>query len=221
MIENHLRFGRKGRGDFLLPHKKDQSEKHAHWDLWTEASFIPEDGEERISIRAHPNYRNEGAWHDWVMVRFDTTGQVFEHPPKKPRTTQYDDCFVPCKVLALANDPETKKVMALVHACQFRNLQKDREMDSVLLERWELCYKDHWTHLPKDLGRVDPRVRYKIPELSWVPTNTILCRCFVMEEEPGIFENVPTTSDGKYIKEIKTVWLTRRRDQWPAEFTGE
>lgn len=213
VIENFLRFQPKEDHD-KLPWKTKNGEQF--WDLRTEATITLQGTGQKINLRCHPNYRNEGPWFDWVIVHFETD-EVFEKLPSDHRPQYQRDC-VPCKILAFAEGPngEDDQPWILVHGCQYRKKVSQSEMDSCLLEHWELAYHDLASHLPN--GK-DDSAHYWGPQLSWIRPNNILCRCLVVEEEPGIFENVPMTRTKKREKMRNKVLLIKQRRFWPLEFT--
>jgi hypothetical protein len=81
-----------------------------------------------------------------------------------------------------------------VHSCHYQNKVSQLEMDSYLLEHQELAYHDLFSHLPSSK---DANGHYWGPQLTWIRPNNILCRCLIVGEEPGIFENVPITKTKK------------------------
>ena len=242
VLENFLRFQARG-NDVLLP---TEEKEEVFWELHTEVSFpLPNHPNEQVTLRCHPNYKNEGPWYDWVMVEYDSTDYFFQHKSKykstlaayeksnkeEPwcpikHTTQYEDQFVPSKVLAVASvppeDDDDDGIRILVHPCLFRTTGSQTEDDTTLLEFWHLAY----TSLHKDLpgtGRAYhggnlalEEQRYDAPQLNWIRTDSILCTCLVIEETPGLHQSVPTDWKGR---PGSRVILVRGRDRWGGEFT--
>lgn len=206
VIENFLRFQPKGASD-KIPWI-DSNDGSQLWELRTELSFIMPKTEQRTTIRCHPNFRNEGPWYDWVVVHFE--GNHVKTP-----SSEYPSSCVPCKVLAVAENPKEKgDVWILVHGCNYRTPEECDEKDSVLIEHWELAYHDLYEHLPA--GRRNRTRRYMAPFLTWVSPENIQDRCLVIEEEPGVFEVCPETTK----KQLKNkVLMVRKRHKWAAEFT--
>ena len=145
------------------------------------------------------------------------------HEPQHP-----DNC-VPCKLLAFA-DRGDGTILALVHGCHFRTTQQDMEHDTVLLEFWRLDYHDLYKDLPLDRRNKVPRGGramqgqhdYKVPFLCWVDTKSILSRCLVVEEEPGLHETQPRTKPkgrSRATKALDWVMLVRQHSIWPEQFT--
>ena len=214
------------------------------WELKTECRLTPPDDDKRITLRCHPNYQNEGPWYDWVLVnfqtdrffhkannkkRFDTLkrnkhpGLENEHDPMKHDTMNPDNC-VPCKLLAFAERHTDGKTMALVHGCSFRTTNNDIYHDTVLVEFWRLEYHDLYKNLPVELRNPQPRGRkragqhdYTVPFLCWIDVASIVSRCFVIEEEPGLHEVLPRTKDKKS-EALNWVMLMRPHSFWAEQF---
>ena len=172
-------------------------------------------------MRCHPNYCNEGLWYDWVIVHFKTE-EDFEELPLDHCPQYQRDC-VPCKILAFAEHQpkgkESSETWSLVHGCNFRTTTKQSEMDSCLIEHWELAYHNVSAHLPLNERE---KGSYWSPLLTWIKPESILCRCLVVKEEPGIFETLPMSQDTKISKRQKPrnkVLLIKQRQLWPLEFT--
>ena len=197
-------------GNTILPCQKDKDGLE-YWELRTEASIYLATSEERVVVRCHPNYKNEGAWYDWVIVDFDTGEIQFEKPESPPF---YDKACVPCKVLAVAEHPtqhqdkgnNNKEVLILVHGCDFRPKAKDLEGDSVLIEHWNLAYRN----ISQERGRTQ-----MAPVLSWVDPESVLTRCLVIEETPGVHETAPSQGRSKLANKVL---LVRPRKNWAKEF---
>ena len=219
VVENYLRFQPKDDAD-VLPLVKVGGQ--LFWELRTEISAVLRDNPKRVTLRCHPNYKNEGPWYDWVIVNFEAEDEdVFEETAHSP---QYDHNCVPCKVLAIARNPETDECKILVHGCGFRYKKEDRDSDTVLIEFWQLQYHDLQSELPKgiqnrnhDGSRTPHNNTYLAPLLTWVSLDNIVCRCLVVEEEPGVHEVLPTNKNGA---PLNWVLLVRQRSQWPSNFTS-
>jgi hypothetical protein len=242
VIENFLRFQPKDNIDTAAPTK---SGKDIYWELRTELTTTLRDEEEKVTLRCHPNYRNEGPWYDWVMVNFEVSDDTvfqrendrgvsrrkFIKQGKKEKDwlpikheTQYEDCVVPCKLLAFWQNPDDgEDIRALVHGCDFRTNSDQTDHDTVLFEFWQLSYHDLHRYLPealRDRGNDGSRLgnrkkKYAVPNLAWVDIDSIVTRCLVIEEEPGVHEVVPETRKGK---EKRWVILVRKHNLWPEQF---
>lgn len=232
VIENFLRWQNKAEHD-ILPLSEDTRGTN-FWELRTEVSFIPKEGDRRITLRCHPNYKNEGPWYDWAIVHFQPGNEVFHRPENKAKflrnggvlrdwdpidkdaASQYGDTLVPSKILALAENPVTGEAMALVHGCAFRLTGRDRESDTCLLEAWRLSYLDLYQQLPRDRRKNTGQNSYLAPQLTWVALDSIYMRCLVIEEEPGVYENVPYHK--RFKRPMDRVLLVRQRKDWANEF---
>ena len=218
-----------------------------YWQLRTECSIVPVDAEAQkpITLRCHPNFQNEGPWYDWAIVKFETdrffhhqnnkrqfkTKQKNRHPDLEKEfdpiqnEPQHPDCCVPCKILAFAENTDGA-IMALVHGCRFRTTHQQTMNDTVLLEFWQLEYHNLRDELPPDLSKQNKRRQrqqdYFAPFLSWIDVRSILRRCLVIEEEPGIHEQKPMSKAKKNKakpKELNWVMLVRDHSLWPEQFT--
>ena len=242
MIENFLRFQPKDNIDAAAPTK---SGNDIYWELRTELTTTLRDEEEKVTLRCHPNYRNEGPWYDWVMVNFEVSDDtVFQRENDRQvslrkfikqgnkkkdfspikHETQYEDCVVPCKLLAFWQNPDDPEdIRALVHGCDFRTNSKQTDHDTVLFEFWQLSYHDLHRYLPealRDRGNDGSRLsnrnkKYAVPNLAWVDIDSIVTRCLVIEEEPGVHEVVPETDKGV---EKRWVILVRKHGLWAEQF---
>ena len=198
--------------------------------------------QEPFLVRADPDYQKGGPWYDWIMVHFEEDDDAFQELNRS--SLQYPPEVVPAKVLALARHPETGGLMALVHPCEFRFKKKDQIEDSVLTEVWHLHYSrvsqryteamqvEHMVDLPhpqKKQKTTQPvmqqvmhripreRVRYR-PQLVWVAAESIVGPCFVVEENPGIHEELVNGS-AEDILEQSRVLLVLKHNQWADCFT--
>jgi hypothetical protein len=223
VIEDYLRFEQsnaKEHGDEVVPPSQNGNE--IYWELRTEMSFcLRNNVQERVTLRCHPNYQNEGPWHDWVIAHFQQEEQAEDEEGQSQ--TQFEQDCVPCKVLAVTQHPRTAQAWLLVHGCKFRPDPRKREKDSVLLEHWELSYQNTFDTLPEARhkrsrdGRNQSRARphHMTPQLTWIQPESIIARCLCIEEEPGVFQTVPVVGG----KEQNRVMLVRQRNRWPLEFT--
>ena len=237
VAEDFLRWQPKEEADDLFLQKKGGD---AFWELRTEVSVVLPDDIQRTMLRCHPNYRNEGPWFDWVVVNFDRTGVIHHRNTASSKraftrsggrmsefdpiegTTQYPDGCIPCKVLAVAENPkDPTDVRLLVHGCNHRTENRHTQFDTVLLEFWQLAHLDLHNDLPKkwrdgssNVGRRP--VRHQPPHLTWVSTQNVVSRCLAIEETPGIFESLPLNEKGN---EMNWVMLIRQHNLWPEQFT--
>ncbi len=126
-------------------------------------------------MRAHPNYRSDGPWYDWVMVALE--GQASSSKRKQGRNIQghWDIKFIPAKVLCFFQvDSYTNSTFALIHPCR----RSKHSGDSILFERWQLEYKQSSTTSNQSK---------MVPFLQYVNVNSFGDSVLVIEDEPGIF----------------------------------
>ena len=182
------------------------------WKCYTECSLpIPfEQPKDRVTIRCHPNYHNEGPFYDWCVCRFSSPGyepsETARSSVENPNVTHYtqfpSDC-VPAKVVLFVRHPATDKIYALVHACDYRDLDLTKA-DSVLLEKWRL-----------EFGTVTiDKKKVTVPTLRFVELESIEARCLVIEEVPGLKEQLDEPPPPHHDQ----VWLVRTRGEWASKF---
>ena len=105
---------------------------------------------EKVTFRAHPNYRNEGPWYDYVLIAWnqqnavnqysdnDSMQETLDMPVKTDdHESTSNAVLIPAKVLCFikGNDNE---IMAIIHSC----LQTTKKK-SVLTYQWQLEYKEN------------------------------------------------------------------------------
>lgn len=206
----------------VLSHNGDEIE---FWDCFTQVTgkfpvnSSPTESEDRtrkLTVRAHPNFNNEGSWYDWVMVKFPGTPNARGRSgAEELKTTSpfFPDEVVPCKVLAWTkktscdNDEE---LHALVHPCDYRTHDLKCNFATSLLERWHLSYeKVRHNGMPA-----------RRPALHFVPVSSIETSCLVVEE-------CPVTRDIIFDEDLekKKLWdsynsilLLKDRKQWGKLF---
>ena len=217
-------------GNEKLPEELDKQDR-PHWTLHTEATIATNFNDPKgkpqapFLVRADPDYKKEGPWYDWIMVEFDGGNESFE---LDNTCLHYPPEVVPAKVLALANHPETG-VMALVHPCEFRTKEKDQKDDSVLTQIHHLHYSEvrkpytQSVQVECDSGEQVmhqiPRERvWRRPQLVWVGVESIVGPCFVIEENPGIHEELEQGTRNEILEQCR-IMLVLPHKWWPAMFT--
>ena len=74
-------------------------------------SFLEYTDNDDVMYRAHPNFKNGGAWYDWAMLRFEDESVVEGY---------HDKCLYPTKLLAFiehirhVNSEITRETSAMV-----------------------------------------------------------------------------------------------------------
>ena len=213
-----------------------------YWKLYTECTIsLPEKPKERLTFRSHPNHNNEGPFYDWAMVKFDVDDKFEEDYGlgEEEHTTCYTPETVPAKILGFCSSPAEEEgaddeVYALVHACTFR-VKTLRNMDTVLTEAWELQYRKPSVPARMEKDGTHKRKRKNIyertgnrkrvterllePVLTWVRLDSIVDRVFVMEESPGLKEQVLVQEDDR--GEYAAVVLVKKWPLWADDFMGE
>lgn len=105
---------------------------------------------EKVTFRAHPNYRNEGPWYDYVLIAWNEQNeedQVSDNDSMQETldmSIQTDDddkigsvLLIPAKVICFVMDDD-KEITAIIHSC----LQKSKKA-SVLTYQWQLEYEEN------------------------------------------------------------------------------
>jgi hypothetical protein len=169
-------------------------------------------------FRSHPNYRSNGSWYDWVMVRYE---DEIEHstisPPTKrqrvenvtgassqeedPEDDRYPDTYFPAKILCFFRDPVDGELNALVHTCEY----SDHTQDSVLCEVWELEFEVHTIR-----GTTEA-----YPTLRAVPVSSFDEPVLVLQEMPGLLESVDPIANPYY---KRCILVKNRERHWPSKF---
>ena len=125
-----------------------------------------------VTVRCHPNYQNAGKWFDWVTVDYEN-----EQTGRGEPTT----VAVPCKVLAFVFDDrsgrtgDTSSWKAVVHPCRFQE-PDDVKKSGIFFQQWQLYFSTN-RHKGRDLCH---------PILDVVQLDSIIDRCFVVEQMPGL-----------------------------------
>jgi hypothetical protein len=140
------------------------------WCCYSECSvYLPDEGKRR-TLRAHPNYHNEGSYYDWVYAHFHGESSERSRFPSKIVT------FVKDKV---GTDQEA--IYALVQSCTEED-KRFRRNDSVIFYHWFLEYENAET---KGRGNgPTPRGQgtYLRAVLRLVPIESLSAGCYAFEE---------------------------------------
>ena len=189
---------------------------HKGWRVFTECKINLLDADMEapaVTFRCHPNYGNEGEWYDWAIVHFDISEEeetsILQLRKELRSSEQYGPSCCPAKVLGFVVDPIEKKPHAVIHPCHYQD-QRDIERGTVLTESWRLSF----TKLNEENGQCS----ILTPSLELVSIDSIVARCFVVEEKPGIKAEVhPTQTDSKEV--LEAILLVRKRQEWGDFFT--
>jgi hypothetical protein len=100
-----------------------------------------------VLYRAHPFYRNEKAWHDWVMIRYshgedDRTYRETTHDDDvgfgDSDSVAHDHEYAPGKILGFYLDPRYDEMQAVVQCCAFKHIRS-----SPISTYWKQEYHDN------------------------------------------------------------------------------
>ena len=81
-----------------------------------------------VTFRCHPNYKSNGEWYDWAMIRFDSANR--KHCRQKKKTGLWSDHYFPSKILCFLVVPNDKSTYALVYSTKHNS----HDNDSILFE---------------------------------------------------------------------------------------
>jgi len=148
-------------------------------------------------LLSHPNYNSFGEWYDWAMVKLELSDGDRSFPVNA-KGGYYDKDLYPCKVLCFLKAIDDS-IHAVVHCCNASNHDKD----GTLVERWK-----------KEYG-IDEVKKVLVPQLKCVSVDSFEDLCFVVQDKPGLFEELGTD-----ISELNNgITLVKPRDKgWAIEF---
>ena len=184
----------------------------------------------RKTFRCHPNYKNKGPWHDWVIVDYYDHKDDAVTPPDMDHHYPFFEYYcVPARIMVFFkhHDSQTQETSyhAIVHPCSFRSLELWEEA-SVLTEKWEL----HYEQPNKNKPVVHPK--YAVVDME----DNIVDRCLVVpdrSEPSGVFDleamdqvmkkaSKKRDKDGEdqtyFSKSFKRITLVKDRKLWGREF---
>ena len=153
------------------------------------------------------------------MVDFRTSLRT-QDPRRDAGTLLYPPGYVPAKVLAFVKNPVDKSVNAIVHCCEFQSSDDIMFRSTVLLDHWNKTYT---------VTKQKPLI--VSPVLTVISLESILDRCFVVEESPGLKCKVNLDEclkqDGTkkrvhsfYENLNRSVKLVKHREFWGDSFIG-
>jgi hypothetical protein len=155
-----------------------------------------------VTYRAHPNFRSEGEWYDWVMVRCDEDPK---NEAAKNREQLHEEGLYPCKILAFFDAVGVngqKGIHALVHRGNYPKKVYPSDK-SVLIQTWA-----------KEYSLNNDRKERK-PKLRLVGVDSFVSPVLVVEETPGLVESIQAR---KYKEQL--VFVVSDRDSfWSSKFT--
>ena len=97
-------------------------------------------------FRGHADYRHEGPWYDWVMLRWEREdNKPYAQPPDcqagygDDKSTAQDYLYAPGQILGFVKSPSHDGVQVVVSTCEFSHTQ-----GSVFSTKWKQSYV-HYT----------------------------------------------------------------------------
>ncbi len=174
------------------------------------------------SLRAHPNFRSQGEWYDWAMVRYGTY---------VPRTDDryWGKADSPSKILAFVQVPakylddnslyednlDSNVSAALVISCEDLT---PKNLDSVLCQQYNMetervkvyIHPKDSAHPPSRTASLAGNTTVERPFLRLIAMQNILERVFVVQETVGTKEfyipSIGDTTDVLLVKNRDRVW---------------
>jgi hypothetical protein len=147
------------------------------------------------TYRAHPNYRNDGPWYDWAVVRYEPSDVDIEREERNVDQnieSAYPPGYYPAKLLGFFK--LNNYLHCIIH-CTDTKINSDN--DSCLTERWNLEY-----HYPNQRNRnqcIHPIFRS-------CEVDSIEDRVFVVEESPGVWADLQEMSSSVVLVKHKCMW---------------
>ena len=143
------------------------------------------------------------------MIRFDDV-ENFPTPQGDEGSLTYHYSWVPSKCLGFFRNPTSGSISVLLHACEWQT-QSDRDMNSVITERWNMEYQ------PSSGSQSNWSPRFRC-----IGIESIALPCFCVQHVPGFCEMAkvtPTDPKEKSLAQRRAVTMVRPRDQWGYCFT--
>jgi hypothetical protein len=147
------------------------------------------------TYRAHPNYRNDGPWYDWAMVRYEPSHEDLERAERNLEhqiESAYPPGYYPAKLLGYFMLNEN--LHCVIHCTETKISSVN---DSCLTERWNLEYNTHQRR-NRDM-RTTPLFRH-------CEVECIEDRVFVVEESPGVWADLQNMSSSVVMVKHKSKW---------------
>ena len=159
-----------------------------------------------VRYRAHPNYRGQGPWYDFVKVRFQVDDM--ENPNLYPDDNSVYPAKIVCFYRQTAGDnfdpegEEQRQHSVLAHCAAFHDLGSSVYGRKTLLTRSWLYDLD---------GTAACRPKYTV--VGTVETPDVIEHVFGIEENPGFFEHYRTEVSRRFIV------VSDMRKDWPRIHT--
>jgi hypothetical protein len=164
-------------------------------------------------LRAHPNYRQDGPWYDFVEINYgDDIGSYparcacfFEWPDGIDQAQLDTSGFADSSIL---EDCKAGDMMVLVHESQF---QTDAEKD-----KGSLLYS-HYTLEGQATSRRGEEPQRKA-KLKCVSPSTLNGRIFVVDPAPSTGDVFCKQGNGDGVPPFSIIWVKDRKSIWPTVF---
>jgi hypothetical protein len=185
-------------GDFLATNNLKELEVH------TEIKHLG------MTFRAHPNYRSNGAWYDWAMIKYDLSDddrRREEYNCHNNITSAYPVGHYPAKLLGFFHF--NNEIHCIIHCCQSKKTSRE---DSCLTERWYLEYELNKKKRRKVMNQPHVYMESKAPIIRTCEVSCIADRVYVVEETPGL--QMIQANDSELVV------LVKKREMWVPYFTN-
>ena len=80
---------------------------------------------DKINFHVHPNFRQSGAWHDWVMVAYESDFDLKDDPDLVQLSLPFYCHDNPSKIMCFFVVDEEEETCSLVQSCCDSNHQND------------------------------------------------------------------------------------------------
>lgn len=169
--------------------------------------------DEKTIFRAHPNFRSEGAWYDWAMIKYwdDDESNETDNDDKSDETDK--SVRVPVKILGfLHNKNDKDDPYVIIHPCRFQT-EKEKEISNGIFSHWTIDYKT------VDTNNGKKKKHYAEPAFALENASFINGHVYAVEADPLLFVRRYLKAPWKtgyslYNGEFKVVVAKDQFDSW-------
>jgi hypothetical protein len=167
-------------------------------------------------FRAHPNFRSDGSWYDWVEVRFsDEDDEELSVGPRKRKMLESDvdnsENYFASKILCFFEETDTLEPYAVVHTSN----KSTTTNGSTLIDECYLEYQEKVTYMyDKSGNRRGLKKVLSFPVLRCVPVSSFGNPILVFQERHGLFESVDRSVDPHFDRCL----VVKSRQEWCSNF---
>jgi hypothetical protein len=189
---------------------EQQSSQPLRIQLVTEIKLLdPETQTFSHIVRAHPNYRNEGCWYDYVEIDYGSDGKFparcaafFQWPP----ILKHPEGDVDFQFLEDTGDD----LIGLFHQCQYQH-SSEKDLNSLLFSQWRLQHTTSLSSTLRSRFAHEPKV---VAKFVCLHPGAINRRIFAID---------PTPTDGGPFHRLKAlafhfIKVEDRLLEWPGRY---